>query len=137
VRRAALTLMLLVSVGCAQARLPTYVCRRAVDRIVIDGRLVEQSWLKAESTGNFWLCEGERPSLVHTAARMVWDEAALYIAFECADPDIYATYGNKDDPLWVQDVVEVYIEEQSQGQGHFLEYEQPLRRHRRVGEPRR
>ena len=114
--RTALIVLLLLTAGCARAGLSTYTCRRTVDQIVIDGELTEQSWLKAESTGNFPLYDGKRSSPVRTTAKMVWDDRSLYIAIECEDPDIYATYRNRDDPLWVQDVVEVYVMEQSQGQ---------------------
>jgi hypothetical protein len=54
---------------------------------------------------------------------MVWDDDLLYVAFWCDDRDIYATYKDHDDPLYNQDVCEVFISEMDYGMGLFVEYE--------------
>jgi hypothetical protein len=89
----------------------------------IDGELDEDSWESAISTGNFPLYDGKQQNLAHTSAMMLWDDEYLYIAFVCEDTDLYSTMKGRDDDLWRQDVVEVFIMEQSVGQDHFVEYE--------------
>jgi len=122
--RVVLATVLLLCVGCAGAhRLPTYDCHRSLGDIVIDGQLNEESWLKAQSTDDFRHYTGRPVSGLRTSAKMLWDDRFLYIGFQCEDNDIYATFEDRDDPLWCQDVVEVFIMEQSVGQGHYIEYE--------------
>lgn len=100
-----------------------YWCYRTPGPITIDGRLDEESWRAAPCTGNFALYSGESESPYQTSARMLWDEEYLYICFECDDIDLYATPKEREENLWAQDCVEVFIMEQSLGQGHFVEYQ--------------
>ena len=100
-----------------------YTCHRTVDPIRIDGVLSETSWQRAPSTGNFRLAAEGKAGPRLTRARMLWDDRMLYVAFECADRDIYTTLTGRDAALYDQDVVEVFIAEQTRGKGHFLEYE--------------
>ena len=116
------------SVGSSAAYPPPelgkYTCYRAVDTIVLDGKLREKSWKKAPGTGNFTMFDGKQTPL-STTAKLVWDDQALYIAFECDDPDIYATYEKRDEALYGQDVVEVFIMRQNntENQADYVEYE--------------
>ena len=115
-----------LAVLCAESEevpLSEYSCYRASGEITIDGKLDEDAWQTAPETGNFLLYNGEEESPVHTSARLLWDDENLYISFVCEDADLYATMKERDDLLWSQDVVEVFIMEQSLDQGHFVEYE--------------
>jgi hypothetical protein len=47
----------------------------------------------------------ERPSTV----RLGWDAAALYVAAEIDDPDVWSEYERRDDPLWNQEVFELFV----------------------------
>lgn len=57
---------------------------------------------------------GEKPRLT-TSAKACWTKDALWIRFVCEDDHVYATYTNRDDPLYNQDVVEVFIDERGTG----------------------
>jgi len=122
-RRLWLAAVALACAGCAGVKLPTYVCYRAVDQIVIDGKLTEESWLRAASMGDLGLASTGQQAPVRTSVKMAWDDRALYLAFECEDRDVYATFRERDEAIWLQDAVEVFIMEWSVGQGHFVEYE--------------
>ncbi|NQT20086.1 MAG: carbohydrate-binding family 9-like protein [Planctomycetes bacterium] len=114
------------SVGSSARQPPEpgkYTCYRAVDNIVLDGKLREKSWKKAPGTGNFMMYDGKQQSPLSTTAKLVWDDQALYIAFECDDPDIYATHEKRDEALYSQDVVEVFIMRQDDTEDHYVEYE--------------
>ena len=45
-----------------------------------------------------------------TTARMCWDDKRLYVAFDCADKDILATMTKRDELLFHEEVVEVFLE---------------------------
>jgi hypothetical protein len=126
-KKLALTAILLAAFGCAQQAphvpLSTYTCYRTIDKITLDGALTEESWQKAPIIENMARPDGKEMSTLRTSARMVWDDEMLYIAFECEDPDLYATITEKDGPLYTQDVVEVFVLEQSLGLENFVEYE--------------
>jgi len=89
--------------------LPRHAVRRAAGEVVIDGSLDDAGW------------EGTQPlsALVHsnnggaptqeTEVRLCWDDECLYVAFACKDTDIWADFENRDDPLYDEEVVEVFL----------------------------
>jgi hypothetical protein len=113
----------LLAAESEEVPLSEYSCYRTPGEIIIDGRLDEDAWQAAPETGNFPLYSGKEESPVFTNAKLLWDDEYLYVCFICEDEDIYATMKERDDLLWSQDVVEVFIMEQSLDQGHFVEYE--------------
>lgn len=105
--------------------LPEYVCQRPVDAIKIDGRLTEASWQRAQSTPNFFVFNEVPSQIYRTYAKLLWDDTNLYIAFNCADPDVRATRKQRDDDIFNEDCVEFFLMEQYYGAkyNHFMEYE--------------
>ena len=98
-----------------------YICTRAVDEIRVDGVFDEFSWTNAPRTEAFGRIRGTKIDH-HTEAAMVWDDENLYVAFSCADPEMWATFLNEDDPLWGEEVVEVFIDPDADGR-NYLELE--------------
>lgn len=92
----------------APARPPVYRCQKTACAPVIDGRLDDPAWQAAPEVSLVLATSGE-PAAKRTAARMCWDDECLYIAFDCADTDIFATMTNRDDYIWREEVVEVFI----------------------------
>ncbi|MFC5403010.1 carbohydrate-binding family 9-like protein [Cohnella soli] len=45
-----------------------------------------------------------------TTVRACWDDKALYVRFECKDTYWISNYTNRKDPLYEQDVVEMFID---------------------------
>ena len=41
--------------------------------------------------------------------RACWSESHLYVGFYCVDADIWGTYAARDDPLYEEEVVEVFL----------------------------
>ncbi len=64
---------------------------------------------------------GAAPRL-RTEAKAVWTKDALRIRFECEDDHIAAAMTNRDDPLYDEDVVEVFIDEEGTGE-RYIELE--------------
>lgn len=50
-----------------------------------------------------------------TLVKACWDTSALHIRFECEDSHSVSGFENRDDPLYEQDVVEVFIDEEGTG----------------------
>jgi hypothetical protein len=44
-----------------------------------------------------------------TRVRLAWDERALHVRFDCADRDAWGTLTRRDDPLYQEEVVEVFV----------------------------
>ena len=51
-----------------------------------------------------------RPPVWGTEVRVGWYQDELLVLFLCQDPEPRATFTNRDDPLWEEDVVEVFID---------------------------
>jgi hypothetical protein len=45
-----------------------------------------------------------------TKARILYDDRFLYFAFECEDDNLWATFRNRDEHLWTEEVVEVFLQ---------------------------
>ncbi len=75
----------------------------------LDGRLDEPGWAAAVAHPLVQSLGGEpydeRPSEV----RMAWDATALYVGVEITDPDVWSDFTRRDDPLWNQEVFEVFV----------------------------
>jgi len=89
--------------------LPTYVCRKTKEPVVVDGRLTEAVWSKAESLGDFLLADGSGKPQLPTEVKACWDDKNLYLAFVAIDTDIWGTMLNRDDPIYNEEVVEAFL----------------------------
>lgn len=97
---------------------PVYEVARASDPIKIDGRLDEPAWTEAEPVGPFVNCADGSPSLLHTEAKVLYDDKYIYFAFRTVDDNIFATMKNRDDRLWEEEVSEVFL----QADPHYTDY---------------
>ncbi|WP_211745499.1 carbohydrate-binding family 9-like protein [Paenibacillus sp. Marseille-Q4541] len=62
------------------------------------------------------------PPKESTEVRVCWNKDYLYVRFLCEDQNIVSDYTKRDDPLYEQDVVEFFIDEEGKGT-HYLELE--------------
>ncbi len=100
-----------------------YAVQRTPTPIRVDGSLDELGWQLAEQINGFQRIlhqygRIERP----TRAKMLWDDEALYVGFANTDPDAWAICASEDDPMWTEEVVEVFIDPDGDGQA-YLELE--------------
>ena len=107
------------------SNLPLYVCRRATDKIVVDGRLDEPTWDRAETFSLRMTNTGAEPRL-RTDVRALWDDTYFYVAFHCSDNDIWANMTEHDAPLWEEEVVEVFLDPAMLGTAYFELVVNPL-----------
>jgi Carbohydrate family 9 binding domain-like len=101
--------------------LPTTFIRRTAEPITIDGRLDEPVWQRAEPL-RLTRVEDGLPTRFATVVRLLWDERYLYAAFACEDPDIWGTFTERDAHIYDEEVVEVFLDDDSDGVS-YLEFE--------------
>lgn len=77
---------------------------------VLDGVLDEAAWAKAATfTGLYKFDEVARVDAPKTTFKILWDEKHLYFAFQCEDSDIIAPDRPRDDHVYNDDCVEMFI----------------------------
>ena len=115
--RVAASLMVVAVMAAVQhPELPVYAARRAAGAIRIDGRLDEESWMRSERIRTFrHIYDPARPLRFPTEAAIVWDERHLYVAFDCTDPEPWGRMQKRDDRLWEEEVVEVFLDPDGDG----------------------
>lgn len=103
----------------------SYIVYRATEPVVIDGNIYTDEWNRAAWTDNFIDIEGERRPIepaYPARAKLMWDDTHLYIAAEMVEPHIWATKTRRDDVIYFDNDIEVFIDVSSQGH-HYYEFE--------------
>ena len=88
---------------------PRYLCNYTATPIAIDGRLDDPAWQQALAVPLLRNQDGAEPRF-ETTARLLWDDNYLYVGYTCQDSQIYATMAERDDPLWEEEVVEIFVD---------------------------
>jgi hypothetical protein len=103
----------------SEERIARCDCRRAREAFPIDGDLEKPVWRQAEKSRRFVdLVTGE-PAPLNTQAAALWDERALYVAYWIEEPDIRASFTERDSLVWFDNDVEFFID----GQDCYYEFE--------------
>lgn len=96
---------------------PVYTCYRALIPLEIDGHLDDRAWEAAPWVPLVRAGTGGQPRQT-TRACLLWDDDYLYVAFRCADDDIWGTTTERDQPIYDQEVVEVFLDADCDGRGY-------------------
>lgn len=88
--------------------IPTYLCSHIESPITIDGDVTKPAWSAIESVPLI-MHDGSGSASQETWAKLCWDNENLYTAFWCADTDIWNTFTKRDEPVFEQDAVEIFI----------------------------
>ena len=91
------------------AVLPTYICNYTTSPVVVDGRLNDAAWQSAQPV-ELVLVQTGAPVSLKTTALFLWDDQYLYVAFHSQDTDIWGTFTKRDNPIFIEEVVEVFID---------------------------
>ncbi len=96
-------------------RKPDVVRRIVAQRVprgpTIDGTGRDAAWSAAPPLGDFTLEEGEEPRY-QTFVRAVYDDNALYLLFQCHEPEIHRVltlYTERNRDVWLDDSVEMFL----------------------------
>lgn len=111
-----LSLSLLLGPGLAAGQAAKQATALEIDApIKVDGLLDEPPWSAAPALSDFVQFQPERGAAasVRTSVRVLYDGAAVYFGFECADPEsdrIAARIVKRDADLAEDDAVAVYVD---------------------------
>ena len=100
----------LVSTTVFSQQVPSYRVARVTTQLKIDGRIDERAWADTALVGNFVNNRDGLPSKLSTEARILYDDKFIYFAFRAVDTNIWATMKQRDEHLWLEEVVEVFLE---------------------------
>ncbi len=106
--------MLGPTLGAGAPSLPEYRAPRAAQPPRIDGVLDDAAWSAAPEVLLVGSFDGRKASLT-TRARLTWDDANLYVAFDSDDPDAWGTFRQRDDPIYTQEAVEIFLDADGDG----------------------
>ena len=112
--------MLLVVAAAADSNSHHYTAHKTTEAILVDGKLDEKVWEHAEAV-NLSLKNGGETTQA-TTVRMLWDDYNLYFSWDCVDSHIWSTMTQRDMKLYLEEVVEVFIDADSD-RLHYLELE--------------
>jgi hypothetical protein len=108
--------------GLANTRVPVLRLDRLdkETKITLDGKLDEDAWRTAPSTGPLVDVGNGRPNPtapVGGSAKMLWNEDGLYFGVEVRDTDVIGGFkkGEKDPHLWTKDTVEIMVDPDGDG----------------------
>lgn len=93
-----------------------------------------QAWSSPKSAPETWIwdgpalpdfvcADGSGPTRQQTVVRVCADAQALYVRFDCDDRDIWGTYERRDDPIYDQEAVELFISPGSATPERYYEFE--------------
>ena len=96
---------------------PEYLCHRASRPIVVDGLLDDPPWQGAPSVELVLADTGGQPRQ-GTTVQLLWDDHHLYVAFHCHDSDIWGVTTERDQDIYNQEVVEVFVDADRDNHGY-------------------
>ncbi len=94
-------------------------CRRATNRLKIDGVLDEVAWEKAQVMEDFSTFWEKRKAKTATKARLLWDADYLYFCAEMEDTDLYADVKEHNGMCWTNDVFELFFKPREDKLGYY------------------
>ncbi|NLH99502.1 MAG: hypothetical protein GX446_08400 [Chthonomonadales bacterium] len=110
------------TVGGDDAMIPRrYVCCRTPEPPDINGRLDQPMWQRAAWTEDFVDIEGSaRPApRFRTRAKLLWDDACLYVGAEIEEPHVWATLTEHDSVIFHDPDFEVFIDPDGDNHSYF------------------
>ncbi|MFC1784686.1 carbohydrate-binding family 9-like protein [Candidatus Neomarinimicrobiota bacterium] len=89
-----------------------YLTSYIESNIIVDGVLDDNDWKNIEKISLKFNKTGDVVSdnSIMTSVKACYNEQYLFIAFECNDADIWSEYTKRDEHLWKNEVVEVFID---------------------------
>lgn len=86
-----------------------YRCLRARAPLAVDGDLEKPVWRATPKSPRFVDLVTGAPAIWETHAALLWDDDNLYVAFWIAEPDVRAAATRRDDFVFLENDVEVFI----------------------------
>ena len=98
-----------------------YICQRAGETLVLDGKLNKPFWDAAPWSEDFVDIEGDLKPLPpkRTRMKMLWDDNYLYIGAELEEDEIWATLTERDSVIFHDNDFEVFIDPDGDTHNYF------------------
>src|SRR5512143_132481 len=85
--------------------------------------LSQLDWNLLPTLSAFILADGSRPASQQTGLRLGSTARCLYVRFDCQDHDIWGNYTRRDDPIYNEEAVEVFIASGEKDPLDYYEFE--------------
>ena len=99
--------------------LPSVTIPQTSSVLTIDGRLDEPAWRVAAELSPFVRAPDGPSAGDRVRARALWSRQYLYVAFEVQDALLVSQFTQRDDPIYTQDAVEVFLDEDGDGKNYY------------------
>jgi hypothetical protein len=99
--------------------LPSAAVPQTSSLLTIDGRLDEPVWQVAVELSPFVRAPDGPAAADRVRARLLWSRQYLYIGFDVRDPLLVSQFTQRDDPIYTQDAVEVFLDEDGDGKDYY------------------
>lgn len=104
---------------CNEDEIPHYNVYMVNEALKIDGKLDEAVWQQAPTSSQFRDLISGGETIHDTRAAVLWDQEYLYIAYWIEEPNVQATLTERDDLIYKNNDVELFIA----GQDTYYEFE--------------
>ncbi|HSS75622.1 MAG TPA: carbohydrate-binding family 9-like protein [Thermoanaerobaculia bacterium] len=81
------------------------------------------AWDKIPSLPPFLLADDGGPAIQQTRVRIAWNDEALYVRFDCEDRDAWGTFERRDDPIYEEEAVEIFLAAGTVDSVEYFEFE--------------
>ena len=98
--------------------LPEYVCKKISYSLELTGKMDDPLWEEAESLTLLDAITG-KPGKFSTQVRVLYNKNYLYVGFQCQDDYIWGSVTERDDPIWNEECVEVFLNPASCGHQYY------------------
>lgn len=89
---------------------PVYKVARASEPIIVDGKMDEAAWAKAEVQPLSHFFRLDKPvEKQNSKFRMLWDDANIYLFYECQDTSLTARETRFDGRTYLDDCAEFFV----------------------------
>jgi len=89
---------------------PVYEVSRTATPVKVDGKLDDMVWTKVSPLRNLRNNLDGSPGAAKTEAKILYDDDFLYVSFRSTDKNIWATLKRRDEHLWDEEVVELFVQ---------------------------
>ena len=104
---------------CREEDIPHYSAQKITDTLTIDGKLDETIWKNTSRSNRFTDLVSGAATYLDTRAAVLWDDKNLYVGYWVEEPNVTATYTQRDAPIYKDNDIELFIA----GQDGYYEFE--------------
>jgi hypothetical protein len=99
--------------------IPPIDCKFVKEPIVIDGKLDDAAWQKANLITDFVIFWQAKMPRMATAARLIWNDEGFFFYGEMHDEDLYADVTEHNGMCWLNDVFELFFKPEEKNRAYY------------------